>query len=110
MIGHNEVSMNKLLLRTFEQIEFTQDEQILFKYFVIQMGIGHRLIVETRRSHRDLNDIELVKLIKKSLSEEPPEAYLRCLFLWHSAEWVRFDKLWGLFYKIHILYKQIRGS
>lgn len=97
------------LLRKYEEIEFYDDYQILFKFFISQTGSGYQIISQLRKQNSTLNDEELVHLIKERLTDSHPVNYLESLLLWSNnfEYWKYLSNMWQHFYNFHYLYQQI---
>jgi hypothetical protein len=98
-------------LLSLEQIEFSKDFHILFKFFVIKNRLGKQIISSMRSVYKDITDEELVEKIKLSITEAAPEDYLSVL-IYRTAEnekyWNHNITKWQLFYNIHACFSKIR--
>lgn len=96
--------------KQFEQIEFEKDYHILFKFFVIQSGIGRQIVTNIKKRYIDKTDGEIVDLIKSQLNNSDPVDFLMILVNRNSKNetyWNRYNNIWKSFYRIHVLLTQI---
>ena len=73
---------NSVKFVTYEQIEFSNEHQILFKFFVEQTGIGRKLATSISSQYPNKTNDELVDIIISALSNADPVDYLLELFNW----------------------------